>query len=79
MSGFDYKLTPNDGAYDKVGENPEGIFTDGLLRVGFSLGNPWGDDFLQFYKLTRDNTSKPLDVALYVQYPRCSEDVYENF
>lgn len=60
-------------------ENPEGAFTDGVYRHGLSLGNPWGNDMLQFYLLTRDNHSKPLDVLIYVQYPRAHEDVYEHF
>lgn len=60
-------------------ENPQGAFRDGKYRHGLSLGNPWGDDFLQFYLLTRKNKSKPLDVLLYVQYPRAHEDVYEHF
>lgn len=60
-------------------ENPEGAFTDGVYRHGLSLGNPWGNDFLQFYLLTRDNHSKPLDVLLYIQYPRAHEEVYEHF
>ena len=60
-------------------ENPTGAFHDGVYRHGLSLGNPWGDDFLQFYNLTRDNHSKPLDVLLYIQYPRAHEEVYEEF
>lgn len=60
-------------------ENPQGAFSDGVYRHGLSLGNPWGDDFLQFYKLTRDNHSKPLDVLLYVQYPRAHEEIYDHF
>lgn len=60
-------------------ENPEGAFQDGVYRHGLSLGNPWGQDFLQFYLLTRDNHSKPLEVLLYIQYPRSHEDVYEHF
>lgn len=61
-------------------ENPTEAFQDGVYRHGTSLGNPWGDDFLQFYLLTRDNRSKPLDVALYIQYPRASEDeVYHHY
>ena len=66
-------------------DRPE-LFTDkkmiearGALNIGDSLGNPWGDDFYQFYLLTRDNISKPLDVALYIQYPRASEDKYDFF
>lgn len=60
-------------------ENPAEAFTDGIYRHGLSLGNPWGDDALQFYKLTRDNKSKPLDVLLYIQYPRSHEEEYEQF
>lgn len=60
-------------------ENPEGAFSDGVYRHGLSLGNPWGDDFLQFYRLTRSNLSKPLDVLLYIQYVRATEEVYSHF
>ena len=74
-SGFDMRFavtTPDI-------ENPSGAFTDNVYRHGLSLGNPWGDDFLQFYLLTRDNHSKPLDVLLYIQYPRAHEEVYSHF
>lgn len=60
-------------------ENPTEAFQDGVYRHGLSLGNPWGDDFLQFFLLTRDNKSKPLDVLLYIQYPRAHEEIYEHF
>lgn len=60
-------------------ENPASAFQDGVYRHGLSLGNPWGDDFLQFFKLTRDNYSKGLDVLLYIQYPRAHEEVYTEF
>jgi glycosyltransferase involved in cell wall biosynthesis len=60
-------------------ENPAEAFQDGVTRHGSSLGNPWGDDYCQFYYLTRDNHSKPLDVLLYIQYPRAHEEVYEHF
>lgn len=74
-SGFDlrYPATQPDI------ENPEGAFSDGVYRHGLSLGNPWGDDFLQFYRLTRDNYSKPLDVLLYIQYVRAHEQIYNHF
>jgi len=78
-SNFDVRLTPQDDAYSKIGDNPEGAFTDGKLRQGLSLGNPWGDDHLQFFKLTRDNYSMPFDIALYIVYPRASEEDYEYF
>lgn len=80
-SKFDLKLDPvaDQFQYDNV-ENPDGAFTDGVYRHGLSLGNPWGDDALQFYLLTRDNQSKVLDILLYIQYARgFEEDVYQHF
>lgn len=80
-SFFDLKLDPiaDEFQFNNT-DNPEGAFKDGVYRHGLSLGNPWGDDMLQFYLLTRDNHSKPLDVPLYIQYPRATEDtVYEHF
>lgn len=55
-------------------ENPAGAFGDGVYRHGLSLGNPWGDDFCQFFYLTRDNKSKSLNQLLYIQYVRSTED-----
>lgn len=79
-SKFDLRLDPiaDQFQYENT-ENPDGAFTDGVYRHGLSLGNPWGDDALQFYLLTRDNHSKPLDVLLYIQYPRAHEEIYEHF
>ena len=80
-SKFPYCLTreEDEWKYDNT-ENPDTMFDDGVFRQGSSLGNPWGDDMLQFYLLTRDNHSKPLDVLLYIQYPRTTEDdVYEHY
>lgn len=79
-SKFDLRLDPvaDDFQYHNT-ENPEGAFSDGVYRHGLSLGNPWGNDFFQFYLLTRDNHSKPLDVLLYIQYPRAHEEIYEHF
>lgn len=74
-SKFDMRFTEDEPHVD----NPTGAFTDGVKRHGLSIGNPWGDDFFQFYLLTRDNHSKPLDVYLYIVYPRAHEDVYEHF
>lgn len=75
VSGFDMRNP----------DRPE-LFTDkkiieakGALNTGDSLGNPWGDDFYQFYLLTRDNVSMPLNIALYIQYPRSSENCYEYY
>ena len=80
-SKFPYKLTreEDEWKYDNT-ENPEGMFQDGVMRQGSSLGNPWGEDFLQLYLLTRDNHTKPLDVILYIVYPRGQEDTfYEDY
>lgn len=74
-SHFDMKFTED----EPYVEDPTNAFKDGIKRHGLSIGNPWGDDFLQFYLLTRDNHSKPLDVLLYIQYPRAHEDIYEYF
>ena len=79
-SKFPYRLKreEDEWKYDNT-ENPEEMFQDGVMRQGSSLGNPWGEDFLQFYLLTRDNYSLPLELALYIVYPRSSEDGYEHF
>lgn len=80
-SKFPYKLTreEDEWKYDNT-ENPDGMFQDGVFRQGSSLGNPWGDDALQVYLLTRDNKMKPLDVLLYIIYPRGQEDTfYEQY
>lgn len=79
-SKFDLRLDPvaDKFQYENV-ENPDGAFTDGVYRHGLSLGNPWGQDMLQFYLLTRDNLSKPLDVLLYIQYPRAHEERYKYY
>lgn len=35
------------------------------IEDGTSLGNPWGDDFYMFYKITREFYSVPLNANLY--------------
>lgn len=79
-SQFSMRLNPENDKfqYDNT-VDPDTAFDDGVYRHGLSLGNPWGDDFFQFYILTRDNLSKPLDVLLYIQYPRAHEEVYKEF
>jgi len=37
---------------------------------GPTLGNPWGEDYLAFYRITRRYQSIPLDPALYIQHVR---------
>ncbi len=34
------------------------------------LGNPWGDDYSFFWRLTRENKTKTLNVILYIQHVR---------
>lgn len=77
---FDLRLNREEDSfkYDNT-ENPEEAMSDGVYRHGTSLGNPWGDDFYQFYLLTRDNWSMPLDILLYIQYPRAHEERYKEF
>lgn len=78
-SRFPMKLEPGTYEYENA-ENPEEAFQDGVYRHGLSLGNPWGDDALQFYLLTRDNHSKPLDILLYIEYKRGQEeDGYDEY
>lgn len=79
-SKFPYRLNreEDEWKYDNT-ENPDTMFQDGVFRQGSSLGNPWGQDFLQFYLLTRDNHSKSLNMLLYIVYPRTSEDDYSYF
>lgn len=37
---------------------------------GKELGNPWGDDWYMFYKITRKYKSKGLPIAPYIQFVR---------
>jgi len=37
---------------------------------GTTLGNPWGDDYLAFYRITRKFQSIPIEPALYIQHTR---------
>lgn len=41
---------------------------------GPTLGNPWGDDWLFFYRITRKFRSFPLNNCLYVQFVRGHHD-----
>lgn len=80
QSRFPMKFDPvQDEFFYQNCPDPDTCFQDGVYRQGVSLGNPWGDDHLQFYLLTRDNISKPLDLALYIIYPRTSEDDQKYF
>jgi len=62
----------------EVGYLPETSHFDEFSKIaniegyenGAPMGNPWGDDYYMFYKLTREHQSKPLDFAPYVNYIR---------
>jgi len=41
-------------------DHPEGLVKE--------LGNPWGNDFFLYYKLTRKFHCKPIDIFLYIVY-----------
>ncbi len=53
-------------------ENPEieQWYGPTYMKGGKTLGNPWGDDWYMFYKITRKFKSKDLPIAPYVQYVR---------
>jgi len=56
-----------DEAIKEFGKNwneSKDIF-DLYLEKGVTLGNPWGDDYYMFYKITRKFISKPLGINLY--------------
>lgn len=58
------------GCFPELNRNTEyGMREDGQW---LPFGNPWGEDWLWFWKLTRDNLSKPLDVILYIENRRAS-------
>ena len=40
------------------------------MEGGKTLGNPWGDDWYMFYKITRKFKSKDLPIAPYIQFIR---------
>lgn len=40
------------------------------MKGGKELGNPWGDDWYMFYKITRKYKSKGLPIAPYIQFVR---------
>lgn len=42
-------------------------------KIVKELGNPWGNDYYLFYKLTREYYSMPIDAHLYVVYPSRKE------
>jgi len=53
-------------------ETPELVemFGPSYAEGGKELGNPWGDDYYMFYKITRKFKSKDLPIAPYIQFVR---------
>jgi glycosyltransferase involved in cell wall biosynthesis len=75
LSGFDMRFPAHyeiDG--NAVEEPSEMAFTDKKYRLGISLGNPWGDDFIQLYLLSRKNKVVSVDIPIYIIYPRGTEE-----
>src|SRR3990167_2036636 len=88
MGSFFYKRSLHDevGLYPEVGspykfsdwakdEFPECLEWYGpkYLDGGKEMGNPWGDDWLLFYLLTRNHKSKCLPLYTYHQFVRRSD------
>ena len=46
------------------------MFGGKYLEGGKDLGNPWGDDYYMFWKITRKFKSKVLPIAPYIQFVR---------
>jgi glycosyltransferase involved in cell wall biosynthesis len=73
-SHFDMRFPPHHVIDGNVVEEPsEEIFTNGKMVLGISLGNPFGDDFLQLYLLSRKNKVISVDIPIYIIYPRGTE------
>jgi len=69
VAGSPYKFA--DLAKEELPEIME-WFGPKYLEGGKELGNPWGDDWFMFYKLTRKYKSKQVPFLTYVQYVRRS-------
>ena len=61
-------------------ESPEIMEWFGPLYMegGKELGNPWGEDWYMFYKLTRKNKSKELPFIIYMDYIRRSGFIHQD-
>lgn len=61
-------------------ESPEIMEWFGPLYMegGKELGNPWGEDWYMFYKLTRKHKSKGLPFILYLNYIRRSGFIHQD-
>ena len=69
LGGFPNECSPYELAKRGVEEFPE--LGEMMKRRNVdTLGNPWGQDFLYMYKLTRKYKSKALPLLLYLQHIR---------
>lgn len=69
LGGLPNTSSPYEFAEIAAEEFPE--FKDMMAsRNVDTLGNPWGDDYYFYYKLTRKNKSKALPLNLYIQHVR---------
>lgn len=59
-----------DQAFEEFPEIKPFFLKPGTENEYNSLGNPWGDDYYYFYKMTRKYPSKYLDTALYYVHSR---------
>lgn len=48
------------------------------MEGGKELGNPWGEDWYMFYKLTRKHKSKELSIVPYIDYIRRSGFIHQD-
>lgn len=58
-----------DAAKDEMPEIME-WYGPKYMEGGKEMGNPWGDDWYMFYKITRKYKSKGLPIAPYIQFVR---------
>lgn len=60
----------NPGCFPELNRNPEYPMREDGQWIPF--GNPWGEDWLTFWNLTRNHQSKPLDMLLYIEHRRAA-------
>ena len=58
----------NPGSFPELNRNPEYPMRDDGQWV--PMGNPFGDDYYWFWKITRDHRSYPIDMYLYIEHRR---------
>lgn len=56
------------GCFPELNRNPEYPMREDGQWIPF--GNPWGEDWLWFWKLTREHISKSLNIYIYVEHRR---------